>query len=332
MKISLILFIINILSLSVFSENRQKIMYVSDNDMYVNIRKSNDIKSAIIDTVYNLQIVSVLEKTSNGWYKTPHGYIHQSRLMDMPEYMQEISDKDINSGGAYYFIASKSCPGIVISFHSQSKMEIIPYVAYQAYHYNENEHTKKEYHIIITPADGHTVTYYKSNGGTKIISESTVIAPIKNIIITHNHIKLYEYTYEYCYGLNNDDEICQYTQFHSPPNPLSKSAFENTITTARKIFKILDGVNDSNFRNKEDSIIKISGKVNNFDFLSNLENIFLSGNKEVRKYYHKILYYYPLDGEGTHSIEWYFKTYFGYRYKGEIKVEDMEDMSKYNDV
>lgn len=57
--------------------------YVKDNDGYVNLRKNPNVKSTILQEVYNKEYVSVIDSINN-WYKVKYdknvGFIHKSRV------------------------------------------------------------------------------------------------------------------------------------------------------------------------------------------------------------------------------------------------------------
>ena len=194
--------------------DNMKFMYVSDEDMYVNVRETADAKSRVTDTVYNLQIVQVSDKPDNGWYRSPMGYIHQSRLAALPYYMQKSLTNDFwgyNTSFELqnnYFIASKSCPQIVVICDGRSDLKIIPYVPYRPYSMIDGkERTGDEQQIIITPYEGHSIFYSDAEGQMKLIAGTTIIAPLQNIVINHNHVS------RDTYPPFVDNVLCQFLLF-----------------------------------------------------------------------------------------------------------------------
>lgn len=335
MKIRLIIFftclLLPLLMLKA-DEVEYKFMYVVDKDMYVNVRESNDVKSAIMDTVYNLQIVQVESKKDKDWYKTNKGYIHQSRLVELPSYMEKGLSNYFDFWNSFdptrYFVASRSCTDVVVCFAAQTERFV------SSPSYDRYGKTEPSYILSIYPYDGHGVIYFTPDGNMKFIAGSIMIFPINRIIVKDDHLVLIETPFEYSYARNANNEICQYTLLYSANNTLEGETYFKTMNEARKVFRVLDkiidkdytNISEAEYRDIKEQLYDIL-QVNNFDFLHNLEQIYLSGDKEVAKYYHCLIYYFPKDGEGTHAIEPYFSVYYCYKYKGEVRVEDMDDIN-----
>lgn len=122
-----------------------------------------------------------------------------------------------------------------------------------------------------------------------------MVTTAKSIEIMKDHVVIKENRYEYRYALNAKGDICQYTFFDSESLPLPKSIYDQTITKARKIINIFDkypnlnintyeelGIDDS--RVVTDSLLDVIA-LNDFEFWKHLEQIYLTGNREIAKYY-----------------------------------------------
>jgi len=72
-------------------------VYVLDDDLFVNVRENSNVQSSIIDRLYNLQIIKTDHVLPSNDFKkvydfndTEIGYVHQSRLVDIPDNRREI--------------------------------------------------------------------------------------------------------------------------------------------------------------------------------------------------------------------------------------------------
>lgn len=308
-----------------------KLMYVCDQkDMYVNVRSENNVKSPIVDTVYHLQLVCVNEY-KDGWYNTSRGYIHESRLVELPS--QVSSDEDLLSVIAdlgVSFIASVDCPQFILELERGGikflKLNDIPIL--------DGMSTIVGYSskILISNFGEHGVYLYKTTGEKQYITGAGPICTASSIAIVDNHVEIHLQGFRYSYGLNRFNKPCQYVLADYHPQPLHSILYNETMNKARQMMKILnkENITPDNYKSIEtkvrwrinDELKKIIG-VNNFEYWSQLENIYFNHNAELDDYYPIILCFYPIDGEGSHEIEFYANSYYGFICRGEIEVENV---------
>ena len=340
MKINLILYIL--LLCSAFAKSQtldeysdfSKSMYVYDSkDIYVNVRKEPNSSSTIVDSLFQLQIVKVSDNPKNGWYRSEKGYIHQSRLQELPSYIVDALRAEKDSD--FCFIASPSCPQILIfpSFVQLSQLRIVEDITSWADIEGRYITYRK---LIINSMEGHQVLYVNPKGESTIIAETNPIAPLEAIIISQNNVELVGNIYNYSYAYNRNNELCQYTLFHNKQTLVNIEKQKIILDKFDKMLEIIASY--TNIDDKQNITPQLSSEMekkllkvielNDFVYWSDLEKVYISGvSSKLNKYYYQILRYYPIDGEGTHAIEPYFNLYSAFRYRGEVRIEDIDSVS-----
>lgn len=124
----------------------QRYAYIRDDDMYTNLREAPSLKSEITGRLYNLQLVEIFteDKKTGGWQRVASGnksgYVHDSRLVYLPEGYPENMDSIWSWSNDYLFVASTDCPEIVVNMYL-SKLEQL--------YFRENEDALRLYPYIL---------------------------------------------------------------------------------------------------------------------------------------------------------------------------------------
>lgn len=306
-----IFFAILALSLTTSAQNYS---YVLDPDLYVNVRQGAGVHFPVADTIYNLQIVKHIPSPAvNGWMQIEYnndayiGFVHRSRLQPLPEkYTQTLDSLWTPS----LFIAGVDCPQI-IAFISVYEKEII----------------KEKYGAVPSLINLALEDLLIMNLETgSIIDDYDIIAPV-NARLYGERMLFYNGNYEFSFYRNRDKKTCRgltlLDGFYTAVT--DRDGLNKVVSTSIKA--IAEARTATKGLSEEDTIIVFRNileqyiSVNNFDFLSMLEQAVFSGNKEAESIYNDILYYFPIDGAGTHEIEFYFLRLKGYKNYGETIIE-----------
>ena len=272
----------------------QDYAYVRDDDMYVYVRSDANINSPVIDTVYNLQIVKIntYEEEKNGWVPAGMGrggYIHKSRLRAMPAEYTASLDEALSDSATDIFITAVECPEIVVSTYLY-RPEIEEYTT----GWNRGRHR-------VTSTENHTIRNLKTG---EILEEFSVIYPVE-MTIYPSRLIFSSSDFTFYYYRNQNDKTCRGLTFLNTGDILTLSPREqaDVLAVAREAYE----------NQSTDNI-----DVNDFEYWSKLESLYLRGNADAQKFYPYLMPEFPTDGEGSHVIEKYLGRKWAYDNRGEV--------------
>lgn len=300
---------------TVTSVRAQEYAYIRDNDMYTNLRKAPSVKSEIISKLYNLQFVKILteDEKTDGWKhiesKDEYGYVHESRLVYLPERYVESMDS-IWPWHDNLFAASTDCPEIVVHM-SLENPRIGKY---------DTSRWDSGFRILSSP----TYDVVKNLATGKELESFNEIAPVQ-VTIYPGKLIFSTSDLMYSYYRNRNNKTCRgLTLLNTRDNLKITPQEQNAILTiAQKIFdatKHLDW-EITKERHKIESIFDVYIGTNNFEYLTKLEQLYFGANEDASRLYPYILKHFSLDGAGSHTIEDYWVRKWAFDNRGEVEIE-----------
>lgn len=308
-----ILFLLSCL-LVITSVQAQRYAYVRDNDMYTNLREAPNLNSKIIDTIYNLQVIQLFdENKANEWWKVllsnKSGYIHESRLVFLPEKYTMSIDSIWSWHNRNMFIVSTDSPEIIANWELQNIR--IEY---------DTDKTGNFCNRILSSPSYAVITNHETGKELESFNE---ISPIQ-ITVYPSKLHFSTNDFMYSYYRNQKNKTCRGLTFINKKDILKTTAQEQEalLTIAQEIFEATKHL-DWEKTNEYHLIISIFDKylgVNNFDYLEKLEQLYLREHTDALKLYPYLLHRFSLDGDGTHTIEDYQTRRWAFENRGEIEI------------